>query len=225
METGRSLKHLNFAAGTFEFPIRPGQMSARLAEMTDLFASWRFTALTFRFMPFPPTYSSTTPNNDYVVCGFSPEYYNAGTFNEDDIGSMKWSLVMSAATHIPLEIRVPRAALLQTTAKWFESSPSSEDVDSTQGVLIGHTSASSGVAPSPLLCVMIYTIEMTNPVPASLTLARLRAIASDMTENYPGGEPEENEFPIIPASLGRQPQPTRSSYRTMSPVVNGPRRG
>lgn len=161
--------------------LRP-TIDTRLGVLASTFQLYRFTFVKATLFP---TGTDNSAARGFVV-GMTPdEPENAGTVSSfEQVVEMPYSAMMTSRLTVPQSFSVPASVLRGRNAtNWFETdiNASSQEQFVDQGKLfIRHDTTSGSYS-----FVLEYTIEFTNPLPSSLTMARIRELVDQEDPQEP----------------------------------------
>lgn len=153
------------------------QIDSRLAALAATFQLYRFTWLKFTLYPVP-TGDSVSVDLGWGL-GFMPDEPESSSFPASTVQMMQmpFASFMTGRVLVPQYFTVPRSELLGRNAtKWWETD---NTASGTQLVDQGKIFIRSQATTTNVVYVLEYRVEFTNPLPASLTFARLKAIGQE----------------------------------------------
>lgn len=161
---GKILLNMTTSSNHFEVGLTPF-LDSKLGVLATQYELFRFTWLKFTVHP-----SDNSTSNEQAI-GFLPDRPTATGFpaSLEEVLQLAYSKYMGAREIDPIWIAIKRVGLLGRTAlKWWDTDTTASEA-TYQGRILCRTAQAAVI----LRVVLEYQIEFTNPIPATVTLARI----------------------------------------------------
>jgi len=179
-----------------------GQFGAKLAQISDAFALYRFTALSFEVL----ASGGITQGDTFVYVGYSPEVTSSAPATGSNHIDLPFSFLISLRQTGVMRKSVPRKLLMATGVPWFRTrgSGSYDDNLEFQGIVSQRTPG----ATDTLTMLIHYTIEFKDFIgPAQTPMRELQVSRCVDSSQSPKEVPQQSTL---------DPQQGRATVNTLA---------